>query len=283
MPCVSCVQIAQRLYSRSSDTWTDHEAPLKRWLRRACSRIFLTWGKLLPQSRKRRVLVAETFLLRLWAMVKKKHPSQEWQKNRMVIEVFIMNPPFFPPSSYEALNHPNQPSHVKITTIPSSIPRSTAVYSNSWKNSKYSSPSRLVPYLNISHLSNPSHPPQAAQRHFHLFSSGRPPSKRPAAVGMNASNASAAVPTRHQRTRPRWRANDEGDLGGMGREILAYGNLLQLLNEKLQDVRWFVGTACCFSHAWKIKCTLNRCSDSAMWKWRWYSCFQEGGFYLNHI
>lgn len=43
---------------------------------------------------------------------------------------------------------------------------------------------------------------------------GRPPSKRPVAVGMNASNASAAVPTRHQRTRPRWRANDEGGAGG---------------------------------------------------------------------
>ena len=31
---------------------------------------------------------------------------------------------------------------------------------------------------------------------------------------MNASNASAAVPMRHQRTRPRWRENDEGGAGG---------------------------------------------------------------------
>ena len=58
---------------------------------------------------------------------------------------------------------------------------------------------------------------------------------------------------------------------------MVYWNLY-LLNEKLWYVQWFLGTVCCFSHAWMIDCTRN-----AMWKWRWYPYLRRRFlFELNH-
>ena len=91
--------------------------------------------------------------------------SQEWQRNRMVVEVRMTNrlssllsqlwspQPSQPISPCKNTNHPNYPQKHSTWIPEKPVP-------------KYPSPSQLMPYFNIFHLSNPSHPPQAAQRYF---------------------------------------------------------------------------------------------------------------------
>lgn len=109
MPWVSCVQIAQWLYSRNGDTWTDHA--IQALTEESLQQDIFDLGETSPPKPKKKSLGGRDVFVEALSYGLRMLPSQEWQKNRMVIKVFIMNPPFFPPKAA-----------IKPSTIPTNLP-----------------------------------------------------------------------------------------------------------------------------------------------------------------
>ena len=208
------VQIAQWLYGGNGDTWTDHEARHSSIdSGELAAGYFWLGGNFSSKAEKKESWWQRCFC---WGF----NPELSSQKIKSHGKDRSFNPKngreigWWLKSLWLARHssllsqlwrpQPSQPISPCKKSQPSQLQSPEAQQLNSWKNQNtHPHPNSCPIFWHIS----PIKPTTAAQRW------GRPPSKRPAAVGMNASNASVAVPTRHQRTRPRWRANGEGGAG----------------------------------------------------------------------